>query len=53
MSLDERDYMAERWLKREGIRPYGRPKNKAKTFVICIWIAVACIWTYIYRHFVM
>ena len=52
MSIDNRDYMIERYLKREGIRPYRRKERTIKKIVICIWIAVACIWTYIYRHYV-
>jgi len=53
MSIDNRDYVIERYLKREGIRPYRRKERALKTLVICIWIAVACIWAYIYWRYVM
>lgn len=53
MSIDNRDYMIERYLKREGIRPYNKRERTVRRIVICIWVLLACMCIYIYKKFVM
>ena len=54
MGIDQREYMIERYLKREGIRPHNRRLTALKKAVIFILIINVCLWASIfYKQFVM